>query len=210
MSTNTNTLETRKSSIKTRTLVQIGMLSAISVVLMTFEIPLWFAPPFYKIDLSELPAMIGTFAMGPLAGCVIELIKVLLHMAISGTTTAGVGDFANFLIGCALIAPAGIIYRKKKSRKRAVIGMTVGTVFMTIVGCFLNAFVLLPAYGAAFGMPVDKLIEMGTAVNASITNLFTFVVFAVAPFNLLKCVIVSVLTLLLYKLISPVLHGNMK
>lgn len=193
-----------------RTLVQIGMLSAVAVVLMAFEIPLWFAPPFYKIDLSELPVLIGTFAMGPVAGCVIELVKVLLHMLISGTTTAGVGDFANFLIGCAFLVPAGVIYKKRKTKKRAVIGMTVGTVFMAAAGCVLNAFVLLPAYGAAFGMSVDKLIAMGTAVNGLVTNLFTFVVFAVAPFNLLKGIVVSVLTLVIYKFISPLLHGNVK
>lgn len=203
-------LKGKGGGVNIRTLVQIGMLSAVAVVLMAFEIPLWFAPPFYKIDLSELPVLIGTFAMGPVAGCVIELVKVLLHMLISGTTTAGVGDFANFLIGCAFLVPAGVIYKKRKTKKRAVIGMTVGTVFMAAAGCVLNAFVLLPAYGAAFGMSVDKLIAMGTAVNGLVTNLFTFVVFAVAPFNLLKGIVVSVLTLVIYKFISPLLHGNVK
>lgn len=203
-------LKEKGGGVNIRTLVQIGMLSAVAVVLMAFEIPLWFAPPFYKIDLSELPVLIGTFAMGPVAGCVIELVKVLLHMLISGTTTAGVGDFANFLIGCAFLVPAGVIYKKRKTKKRAVIGMTVGTVFMAAAGCVLNAFVLLPAYGAAFGMSVDKLIAMGTAVNGLVTNLFTFVVFAVAPFNLLKGIVVSVLTLVIYKFISPLLHGNVK
>ena len=126
-------------------------------------------------------------------------------MVFKGSTTAGVGDFANFLIGCAFIVPAGLIYSKKKNKKRAVIGMTVGAVFMVVAGCFLNAFVLLPAYGKAFGMPIDALIGMGTAANPAITSLTTFAVLAVAPFNLLKAVIVSVITLLLYKYISPIL-----
>ena len=184
------------------------MLGAVSVVLMMFEIPLFFAPSFYKIDLSEIPVLIGTFAMGPVAGMFIELIKVVLHMLFKGSSTAGVGDFANFLIGCAMIVPAGLIYQKKKSKKSAVIGMIAGTLFMAFIGCFLNAFALLPAYGKAFGMPVDALVAMGTAVNPAINSLLTFVVLAVAPFNILKGLIVGVITFLLYKHVSPILHGT--
>lgn len=197
-----------KSRVKIRTIAQIGMLSAIAVVLMLFEIPLPFAPAFYEIDFSEVPVLVGCFAMGPLAGAVIELIKIILNLAINGTMTAGVGEVANFLIGCSLVVPAGLIYRKMKTRKGAIIGMVTGTLFMTLVGCVLNAYILLPAYGAAFQMPIEGLVQMGTAVNSNITNLFTFVVFAVAPFNLLKGVLVSVIVFVIYKKISPVLHMN--
>ena len=168
-------------------------------------IPLPFAPAFYKIDFSEVPALIGCFAMGPAAGAMIELIKIVLHLLISGTSTAGVGDIANFAIGCAFILPAAWIYKAKHSRKSAMIGMAAGTVFMAFIGCFLNAYVLLPAYAKAFSMPIDALVGMGTAVNGHITNLLTFVVFAVAPFNLLKGAMVSVVVLLIYKKISPIL-----
>ena len=106
-----------KSRVKIRTIAQIGMLSAIAVVLMLFEIPLPFAPAFYEIDFSEVPVLVGCFAMGPLAGAVIELIKIILNLAINGTMTAGVGEVANFLIGCSLVVPAGLIYRKMKTRK---------------------------------------------------------------------------------------------
>ena len=181
------------------------MLGAIAVILMAFEIPLPFAPSFYKIDFSEVPALIGCFAMGPAAGAMIELIKIVLHLLISGTSTAGVGDIANFAIGCAFILPAAWIYKAKHSRKSAMIGMVVGTVFMAFIGCFLNAYVLLPAYAKAFSMPIDALVGMGTAVNGHITNLLTFVVFAVAPFNLLKGAMVSAVVLLIYKKISPIL-----
>lgn len=208
MSTNTKVAERTGSRSSVRTLVQIGMLGAVSVILMMFEIPLWFAPSFYKMDLSEVPVLIGSFAMGPAAGALIELVKIVLHLLFKGTTTAGVGDFANFLIGCALIVPAGIIYGRKKSRKSAVIGMAVGGIFMIIAGCFLNAFVLLPVYGKAFGMPMEALIGMGTAVNPAITNLAGFAILAVAPFNLLKAAAVSVITMLLYKHISPILKGT--
>lgn len=204
MNTNTMTNEHTQSTSRVRTIAQIGMLGAISVVLMLFEIPLPFAPSFYEIDFSEVPVLIGCFAMGPAAGAVIELVKILLNFAINGTMTAGVGELANFLLGCSFVVPAGIIYRKIHTRKGAIIGMATGTVIMTIFGCFLNAFVLLPAYGKAFGMPLDALIGMGTAVNAHITSLFTFVAFAVAPFNILKGVVDSIIVFLIYKKIRPV------
>ena len=197
-----------KAGTKIRTIVQVGMLAAIAVVLMLFEIPLPFAPSFYEIDFSEVPVMIGTFAMGPLAGAAIELVKILLNFFINGTTTAGVGEVANFLVGCALVVPAGIIYRRKRTRKGAIIGMAAGTVFMTLLGCVLNAYVLLPTYAAAFQLPIDSLVAMGTAVNGSITDLFTFVAFAVAPFNILKGVLVSLIVFLIYKKISPVFRMN--
>ena len=191
---------------RTRTIAQVAMLGAVAGVLMNFEVPLPFlAPSFYQLDFSEVPALIGCFAMGPAAGAMIELIKIVLHLLISGTSTAGVGDIANFAIGCAFILPAAWIYKAKHSRKSAMIGMAAGTVFMAFIGCFLNAYVLLPAYAKAFSMPIDALVGMGTAVNGHITNLLTFVVFAVAPFNLLKGAMVSVVVLLIYKKISPIL-----
>ena len=201
MSTKVMTRQNEKNRNKIRTMAQIGMLSAIATVLMLFEIPLPFAPSFYEIDFSEVPILIGSFAMGPLAGAAIEFIKILLNFAINGTMTAGVGELANFLIGCSLVVPAALIYRKKHTRTGAVIGMAT-------VGCFLNAFVLLPAYAKAFGMPIDGLVGMGTAVNKHITDLKTFVILAVGPFNLLKGVLVSLIVLLVYKKISPILKMN--
>lgn len=203
VATKNNTDTTSMSKI--RFITQVGMLGAVAVILMAFEIPLPFAPAFYKIDFSEVPALIGCFAMGPTAGVFVELIKIVVHVLLSGTSTAGVGDVANFVIGCAFILPAAWIYKRKRSRKNAMIGMATGTVFMAFIGCFLNAYVLLPAYAKAFSMPIDALVGMGTAVNSHITNLFTFVIFAVAPFNILKGILVSVVVLLIYKKISPIL-----
>lgn len=197
-----------KKESKIRRIVVISMLSAVAVVLMAFEFPLWFLPAFYQIDLSELPVIIGAFTLGPVAGIIIEFIKIVLHIFIKGTTTVFVGDLANFLVGCAFVVPASIFYYAKKSRKSAIIGLVAGTVIMVISGCFLNAFVLLPKYAEAFHMPIDSLIAMGTEVNGSISSLFTFVAFAVAPFNLIKCLIVSLVTILIYKKISPILKGR--
>lgn len=196
------------SGTKVRMMAQMGMLSAIAVVLMLFEIPLPFAPSFYEIDFSEVPVLIGCFTMGPLAGAIIELLKILLNFAINGTATAGVGEVANFLIGCAFVIPAAVIYKKKRTRTGAIIGMVTGTLFMTFIGCFLNAFVLLPTYSKAFGMPIDALVGMGTAVNSHITSLTTFVIFAVAPFNMLKGFLVSLIVFLIYKKISPILKAR--
>ena len=194
---------------KVRTLAQIAMLGAVATVLMLFEFPLPFiAPPFYELDFSEVPILVGAFAMGPLAGVAIEAIKILLNFVINGTITAGVGEFANFILGCAFLLPASLIYRQKKTKKRAIIGMALGTVIMTVAGCVMNAFVLLPAYGAAFGMPVDAFVQMGTAINKSINSLFTFAVLAVGPFNLIKGILDSVIVVLIYKRIRVILKGD--
>ncbi len=192
----------RKSRVKV--IVQTGMLAAISIILMLFEFPLPFAPSFYEIDLSEVPVMVGCFALGPVAGAAIELVKILLNFVVTGTDTAGVGELANFIIGCALCVPAGIIYKRNRTRKSALIGMIAGVLVMTATGCIINAFVLLPVYSTAFGMPIDALVGMGTAVNPAINSLTTFVIFAVAPFNLLKGAIVSAVVFLIYKKISPI------
>ena len=146
------------------------------------------------------------FAIGPMAGVIIEMIKILLNFIVNGTTTAGVGEIANFIIGCALVAPAAIIYKNGKSKKYALIGLGVGTVFMTIIGSLMNAFVILPVYAKAFNMPIGALVSMGSAINPAINNLFSFIIFAVVPFNLLKGIIVSIITMLTYKKISPILH----
>lgn len=208
MSTSTKTMAAAqtKNRTKIRVMAQVGMLSAIALVLMLFEIPLPFAPSFYEIDFSEVPVLVGCFAMGPLAGATIEFIKIILNFAVNGTMTAGVGEIANFLIGCAFVVSAGLIYKKKHNRTGAIVGMISGTLFMTILGCFLNAYVLLPTYAKAFQMPMDALVGMGTAVNSHITSVTTLVIFAIVPFNLLKGVLVSLIVFLIYKKISPIFH----
>ncbi len=183
-----------------------AMFATMAGVLMLLEIPLPFAPPFYKIDLSELPIMICTFYLGPVAGVTAELIKVLVKLLLKGTTTAFVGDFANFAVGCSFVLPASLVYHAKPGRKSALVGLVAGTLCMTIFGSAFNAIYLLPKFAVLFGMPMEAIIGMGTKVNARITSVSTLVLFAVVPFNLLKGVIVSFLTFLLYKRISPLLH----
>ncbi|MCH4239681.1 MAG: ECF transporter S component [Oscillospiraceae bacterium] len=200
----------RSNVLSVRTIAVVAVLSAMAGALMVLEVPLPFLPPFYKLDFGELPALLGGFALGPAAGAAIEALKVLIKMLIKGTTTIGIGDLTNFLVGCAFIVPAAAIYRKNKTRKGAVLGMVVGTLAMAVLGGLLNAYVMLPFYATAFGWPMDKIIAMGSAVNKAISDLPSFVLLATTPLNLLKGVSVSVITFLLYKRVSPILHGANK
>lgn len=181
------------------TLTKIALLAAVAGVLMLFEAPLWFAPSFYKLDLSELAVMVGALSMGPAAGAMIELIKILLNFVLNGTITGGVGEFANFLIGCSFVVPAAWIYRRQRNAKGMVLGMAAGIVCMVLLGSVINYYILLPVYATVFGQPLEFFIQMGNALNPAIVDLKTFILFAVAPFNLLKGIIISALTFLLYR-----------
>lgn len=190
----------KEKTLSIRNVVRIGMFGALAAILMLFEFPLPFlAPSFYELDLSEIPVLIGTFSMGPVAGVLVELVKILVKLMLKGTSTAYVGDVANFVVGCCLLLPAGIIYKIKKSKKSAVIGMVIGTLVMAAAGAVINAYVLLPFYSQFYGMPMETLIQAGTEVNSLICNVPTFVMIAVVPFNLLKGILVSLITTLVYK-----------
>lgn len=198
----------RKQFSNTHYISYTAIFSAISGVLMLMEIPLFFAPGFYKLDISEMPVLICTFYLGPVAGVTAELLKVIVKLLIKGTSTAFVGDFANFVVGCSFILPASIIYPARPGKKTALVGMGVGTLVLTVFGSLFNGFYLIPKFAVLFGMPMDAIVAMGTKVNAAITDVWTLVAFAVVPFNLVKGVAVSALTFLLYKRISPILHKN--
>ena len=201
-----NNIKFSSEKTKINKLVVMAMLAAIAVVLMYFEFPLTFiAPAFYELDLSEVPVMIGSFLLGPCAGVIIEAVKVLLKIVLKGTTTAFVGDFANFILGCVFVIPAAVIYHIHKTKKRAIFGLIVGSLTLIVSGVFLNAFYLLPKYSQLYGMPIETFIEMGHSINGSIHNILTFVVLAVAPFNLIKSLLVSIITIFLYKYLSRLL-----
>ena len=199
-------VKNRKKFSDTHYIAYTAIFSTMAAVLMLLEIPLFFAPGFYKLDLSELPVMICSFYLGPVAGVVAEFIKVFLKLIFKGTGTAFVGDFANFAVGCTFVLPASILYHAKPSRKSALVGMIVGTLVMTVFGSAFNALYLIPKFAQLFHMELDKIVGMGTAVNGHITSVYTLVLYAVVPFNLLKGIIVSALTFLLYKRISPLMH----
>ncbi|SFB06551.1 ECF transporter S component [Clostridium frigidicarnis] len=202
----------RNQSVQTNkrlgTLIKISFLSAMAFLLMLIELPLPIFPAFLKIDLSDLPALVGAFALGPVAGVAIEFLKNILIILIKGSATAMVGEVANFFIGSILVFVSGYIYKKRNTRKNAIIGLILGTIFMTIAASIINYLVLIPVYSKAFGMPLDAIIGMGTAINSNITDLSTLIVWAIVPFNLIKGFIVSFVTVAIYKKISVVLKTS--
>ena len=199
-----NNIDRRNESFKINRMAIIAVMAVIAIVFNLFGFPLWFIPGFYKIDISELPVVIGAYAMGPTAGVMIEFLKILLNLLINGTQTAFVGELANFLIGCAFVVPASIIYYRKKSRKSAVAGLGCGIVVNGITGALLNAYLLLPVYAKVFfkADSLDLIIGMGTEKNSLISGLTSFIIWAVVPFNFIKCLLVMIITLLIYKPIS--------
>ncbi len=186
--------------------VKISMLTAVATILFLIKLPLPFiAPPFYELDFSGVASLIGGFALGPVAGALIELLKNLLNLIIDGSITGGVGELSNFLTGCAFVLPASVIYLKKKNKKSAFLGILTGVVVMTIFGYFSNVYVMIPTYARALNMPVDAIVAMGTKIHSSIDSVKSLVLFCVAPFNLVKGILVGAVTFLLYKKIRKVL-----
>lgn len=190
----------------TKVIAKVGVLAAVATLLMLLDFPLWFAPSFYKLDFSEVPVLLGAFALGPAAGAMIELVKILLNFVLNGTDTGGIGEIGNLLIGLSFIVPAGYIYKKHKSFKSAILGMVVGTISLAVVGAFLNYFLLLPVYSKIYGAPIQAFIDMAKALNPAITDLKTFIMYAVVPFNIFKGIVTSAMVMLIYKRLSPILH----
>lgn len=199
---------TRKVS-SARRITIVAICAAIAAVLHMLDFPLVFlAPEFYKLDFSELPVMLCGFFLGPSAAVACEAVKILLKLLMKGTSTAFVGDFANFAVGCSLVLPAVILYHTKKTRTSAIVGLVVGTLFLTVFGSAFNAIYLLPKFSQLYGLPLDTIIGMGSKINPAISSLSTFVLLAVAPLNLIKGLSVSIPTLALYKRVARPLFGK--
>lgn len=190
----------------TKNMVKISVLGVISVALMLFDISSWFAPPFLKLDIADLPSLIGAFAMGPMAGVLVQMLKNILNIVVEGSMTGGVGELSNFLVGSIFVYTAGLVYYRKKNFKNAIIGLVVGVLAMTAFATLSNYFVIFPLYAKVFGWPIEKLVGMGSAVNRFVVDYKTLILFAVVPFNLLKGIVVSSVTLLVYKKVSPILQ----
>lgn len=174
------------------TSIKISLLGVMAFLIMFIELPIPLFPAFLKLDLSDLPALIGAFAMGPVSGVVIELLKNILHGIFRGNT-AFIGEFANFAVGSIMVYIAGYMYKRKKTRKSAIVSLITGTLIMSVSAGVLNMFVLLPLYEKILGFPMPA-------------NLNQYIVFTIVPFNIVKGAVVSVITLAIYKKVSPVLH----
>lgn len=190
-----------RKTMSTQYLTRIAVLTALASILFLIEIPV---VAFYKLDLSNLPVLLGAFSMGPWAGLIILALKSLIGMLHSSSMY--VGELADFLMGAAMVLPAAFIYRRHKTRQGALIGMIVGTVCMIVAGVLTNYLLLIPFYMTAYGMPLEAIIGMGTAVLPFIDTEWELLLCITAPFNLLKGVVLCLLTWILYKHLSPLLH----
>ncbi|MDO5435493.1 MAG: ECF transporter S component [Clostridia bacterium] len=190
-----------RKNISVQAITRIAVLTALASILFLIEIPV---VAFYKLDLSNLPVLLGAFSMGPAAGIVILGLKSLIGMLHS--TSMYVGELADFIMGAAMILPAAVIYRVKKTRGRALTGMIIGTVLMAIVGVIVNKYIMIPFYMNAYGMPMEAVIGMASAALPFVDTEWKLLLFVTAPFNLLKGIVLSALTFLLYKRLSPLLH----
>ncbi|ABG86519.1 ECF transporter S component [Clostridium perfringens] len=176
----------KTKTLNTNRFIKLSLLSAIAVILMYIDFPVIPIFPWLKIDLSDVPALMGAFAFGPLAGVIIELMKNLLILIIKGTGTGFVGEFANFLVGVALVWPAALVYKKNKTKKTAILGMVLGFLCIEVVGILANVYLLLPAYGMAM----------------SKAELMQYVTVGLIPFNGIKSILVCGITYALYKKVS--------
>lgn len=172
---------------KTRRLTQIGVLSALAIVLMLFSIPLPFMPEFLRLDLAELPALIGLFTLGPWGAVMVELIKNLIHL--TTTRTVGIGEFANFIVGSSLVLGT---YQGLKRELGLWLSLGVGVITMTVVAALTNLFILIPLYAWYLGIPMESLISLGNKANSRIIDLTSFILWGIVPFNLLKGCLVAV------------------
>jgi len=194
-----------KNGFSSKFIAKVAIMGTLAFVVMFFDFPIPIAPAFYKIDFSEVIVLITGFALGPMAAVITELIKVILFFLVKGSMTGGVGEVANFLVGVAFVLPAVMIYRHHKTIKSAVVGMLIGTVSLCVAGLLLNYYVLIPTYGAVMNLPIQAFIDMGAQINPWIKDLWTFVLWATTPFNLVKGISVSLITLIFYKRVSPIL-----
>lgn len=197
-----------RSRITTIKIAVTAIFTALSVVLMYLEFNLPFMPPFLKFDFSELPVLIGSFALGPVYGIIIELFKNLIHLPVTGT--AGIGELSNFVTGSLYVFTAGMFYEKHRTRKGAIISMLLATAVLAIVAVPFNYFFTLPLYGSVLELPTEAIVGMSAAVNPLITDKTSLVLWAFLPFNLFKGLLIGFITFWVYKPISKMINNTYK
>ncbi|TYP53311.1 ECF transporter S component [Thermosediminibacter litoriperuensis] len=191
---------------ETKNITKVAVLGVMAFFIMTYlEFPLPLFPAFLKMDLSDLPALLAGFGVGPWAAVLVEVLKNILH-AIFKNQTAFVGEAANLLTGILFVVPAALLYSVRKTRLNAILGMAAGTVIMTLGMALANYYVFIPLYAKVFNIPVDAIVGMGTSVNSRVIDLKTLVVYSIVPFNIIKGFMLTAVTMLIYKRVSPLLH----
>lgn len=197
----------KENKISAKSTATVGVLGAVAAILMYLEFPLAFLiPSFVKFDFSDLPALLASFALGPIAGIAVCFIKCLIHVAVS--SSAGVGELANFILGCCFVLPAGIIYKRIKTKKSAFIGSLVGSVVMAAASLPVNYFITYPFYMRAYSLTEETIVSMYRALIPSVKGLPQALLIFNVPFTLAKGLIVSTIVFFTYKRLSPVLHGR--
>ena len=196
----------QNSTTKVRALTGTAMLGAVAAVLMYLEFPIPIMPAFVKLDVSELPALIASFAYGPVSGVLVCLIKNLIKLP--STSTAAVGELFNFVMGALFVGVAGLIYKRNKTRKGAIVGALLGALVMAVVSVPYNYFIVYPAYVVMYHLPLEAIIGMYQAINPSVDGLLTCLLVFNLPFTFVKGVLDAVLCFLIYKPLSPILHGR--
>ena len=194
----------RRNNVKT--VAFVGVLGALSCVLMLLRFPLPFVPGFYEFDIAELPALFAGFFLGPVAGCAVVFVKIVLKLIFQGSATFGIGDLSNLMV---FILTASLIYRRMHTKKGAKIALVVSTLVVSVVYVFLNAYIMLPMYASVYGLPIETIVDMGHAVNPWVNDTVTLMLFAVFPFNLVKHGATALLTYLLYKRVGNALRSMM-
>ena len=201
-----NSVSLKKRRVSTLSMVKVAVLAGIAYALMFLEMPVPLFPGFLKIDLSDMPAIVAGLALGPIAGFAVEAVKNFLHL-ITATSTGGVGEIANIVVGSSFVVVASLVYRSEKSLKALIKGFALGTIAMVIIGSAMNYFVMLPFYGQIMGL--EAIIGMGTAINPNVKDLLSFVLWFIAPFNLVKGIVISIITIPLYKKIEKLIKNNL-
>ena len=174
---------------------------------MLIDFPIFIAPSFYKLDIGDLPCLIGAFAMGPIPALFIQVIKILLKLLFKPTSTAFVGELASFIFSSSYCIVASIVYEKNRTKKGAIKAIIIGSIVMVLVASVANYLFIIPAYSKLYNMPLEAIISLGGKIFPIVKDLFSFCLCCVLPFNIIKAVLIDVLTLLLYKHISPLLRG---
>uniref|UniRef100_A0A7C5Z7X9 Riboflavin transporter n=1 Tax=Caldicellulosiruptor owensensis TaxID=55205 RepID=A0A7C5Z7X9_9FIRM len=188
--------------VELRNLVKVSIFGALAFVVMLIEFPLGIFPDFLKLDFSDCVALIVSFALGPVWGVGVEFLKNVLHLFI--TKTAGIGEFANFMIGGFFVYIAGYIYAKNRTKKGAAVALIISTIAFSVWAGLLNYFVLLPLYEKALKFPISDIVKIAAKVNGLVTDKFTLILFSIIPFNLVKGTVISVVTFVLYKRLSKI------
>ena len=195
-----------QKKVNVRKIAMTAILSAVATVLMFISFSLPIIPSFIKLDFSELPALIAAFSMGPVSGVVVCFIKNLVNLTMS--TTGGVGELCNFLMGVTFVVPAGLFYKLRKDRWGALWGSLLGAVIMAAMSFPINLYISYPAYTVAYGLTIPQILGMYQAINPNVNGLLACLLVFNLPFTFVKGALDAALCFLVYKPLSPILHGR--